>query len=354
LQNDGDSHDENGITLKLNTEGVVRDSIQNYLGNASSVSFYDKLNGIASLLGNGTYDLMLTEDGGTSWQYKKSVCIDSLRNSYLSIRYLKYISKDTILANCYASGMCQELFTRSYDGGISWSSNDVDSLWATCGCVFIDGKTGFACGIKYGIFEDSAGVLDPNYNTTPVIKKTTDGGVSWEKVYSNDSISAQVVSMSAIGNNIIAVAAKKAIYKSSDMGHTWVTNSIINSDIFLLNDACALTGSCVIMMNSDNYMFKWSEEYNPVFENSPVTTPVSACPTPFTESTVVKYTLETAGAVMIRVMNSMGEKVTEREFFAQAGEREFSISGVDLPAGVYFCDIITNGKTYRAKTVLVR
>jgi photosystem II stability/assembly factor-like uncharacterized protein len=255
----------------------------------------------------------------------------------------------------------------------------------------------------YIVARPETGLYDP----TGWLIKSTDAGQSWNMTSLPDSTRRVYFYNDSIGwlskwrsPFFTSPDHPDAIYKTTNGGITWIAQrdlyNTVNSnniDFFFWNENEGIAFGLNRYLTTVNGGATWEEDsvnnyiqmnvvphnkFNkyscwtnaagrcklyhyaiaPVGVNEPTPIPenisLSACPTPFTESTVVKYTLETAGAVTIRVMNSMGEKVTEREFFAQAGEREFSISGVDLPAGVYFCDIITNGKTYRAKTVLVR
>jgi hypothetical protein len=78
-------------------------------------------------------------------------------------------------------------------------------------------------------------------------------------------------------------------------------------------------------------------------------------PNPFNPSTKINYELRTAGFVSLKVYNVMGkEMVNLVNEIQKAGSYEVTFDGANLPSGVYYYRIETNGFTEVKKMSLVK
>ncbi len=190
-----------------------------------------------------------------------------------------------------------------------------------------------------------------------MLYKTTDGGKTLELVFLNDTPgSGYLNDFFFADKNHFRLFGEKHFYYTNDGGQTWEQDSIVGINgslnvgkIYRFNDSIMYFKE----LSTDIWKY-YPGKYTSVEQEQPAPTSVLASPNPFTDVARVNFAVEQAGRVSIVVRNSMGEQVATREYFSQSGEHTFSLSGANLPAGIYFCDITASGKTYRAKAVLVR
>lgn len=82
---------------------------------------------------------------------------------------------------------------------------------------------------------------------------------------------------------------------------------------------------------------------------------ISNYPNPFNGSTVLRFTLPTAGRIGIEVYNIVGQKV-ESLYNGEANTGEFSISwdASRYPSGVYFCKLTVGEKSFNHRITLLK
>ncbi|MEI6750325.1 MAG: T9SS type A sorting domain-containing protein [Bacteroidota bacterium] len=82
---------------------------------------------------------------------------------------------------------------------------------------------------------------------------------------------------------------------------------------------------------------------------------LNSFPNPFTSTTSVKWKLTEPGFVSVRIFNLTGENITHlADDYQKAGEHSAEFDASGLPAGVYFCQLVT-GKTIKTqKMILIR
>ena len=120
--------------------------------------------------GAGRVHLVISRDGGVTWEdqsvggdylYNNVISFSSEKNGYLLVELDYYLGGQSI-CNAYAT----------HDGGKTWqeitSPNSV-CTWKISDVLFTSRNIGFSC---HGSFSESV----------PVFCRTTDGGMSWEKV----------------------------------------------------------------------------------------------------------------------------------------------------------------------------
>ena len=78
-------------------------------------------------------------------------------------------------------------------------------------------------------------------------------------------------------------------------------------------------------------------------------------PNPFNPSTVISYQLTVNTFVTLKVYDLLGREITELLHDRQdAGTHEVRFNGVNLPSGVYYYMLETNGARSTRKMVLLR
>ncbi|MCX6146385.1 MAG: YCF48-related protein [Candidatus Kapabacteria bacterium] len=143
--------------------------------------------------------ILKTEDGGLTWARQLD------EKKAFGIGYMHQISLIDSL-NLFATGTDnrnRELLMNTTDGGANWSSNGnfPFKLTELQGLYFTDNLNGILCG------EVSVGRSEDNFQ---IIIKTSDGGVTWDSVY---SIKNQLTHNDNIGNYYVVKTFK--LYEAS-------------------------------------------------------------------------------------------------------------------------------------------
>lgn len=106
---------------------------------------------------------------------------------------------------------------KTTNGGLSWTAYSTGYSFHFEEIFFVNESIGFLVGNK-------------NYELNGRLLKTTDGGVTWQMVLTNDA-SIQFHTVYFINENIGYVGANSHIYKTTNGGATWTTNTSIGSNI---------------------------------------------------------------------------------------------------------------------------
>lgn len=188
------------------------------------------LDGQKAFLSGDGGTLMMSNDMGASWQ---TVLSDTLRRGPWLLHFL---NKDLGYSIRGGGGTLNQLF-KTQDGGANWS--------------IIDFQSG---GDQHTVLEDihfvseSVGFVGGWYN--PILKKTTDGGLNWQNVYSEGLFGApQLYGFHFISaNNAYAFGWYGYIYKSINGGENWylaTTNDTLGRSIRAMDFADSQRGVAV-------------------------------------------------------------------------------------------------------------
>jgi photosystem II stability/assembly factor-like uncharacterized protein len=188
--------------------------------------------------------------------------------------------------------------TRTTNGGLNWSS--VGPYYESINdMVFLDAQTGWGTGGGGGL------------------RRTTNGGVNWSNI-SQGLDSMVSVSFSDI-NNGWAAGTNGVLIKTNSGGVVGVNNNLssIPENILL----------------SQNY------------------------PNPFNPSTRINYELRNTNYVTLKIFDLLGKEVAmlvNEKQNAGSYAVDFNSSGFNLPSGIYFYTLKTDGFTETKKMVLVK
>jgi len=80
---------------------------------------------------------------------------------------------------------------------------------------------------------------------------------------------------------------------------------------------------------------------------------ISVYPNPYRDNAVVDYTLVESGSVKLSIYNSVGQRLNVLvDEYKSAGNYKLNLNTLDLPNGIYSCEIIINGETSKYKKVI--
>lgn len=194
----------------------------------------------------GTYlSVYKSINGGQNWTSY------SVSDAYVVGLAIHPSSPSTIFAagNVSYGGTTTMGFFKSTNGGVSWSSDTLDTVKGTSNCLKLDPSnpsTIYVCG----------SVIDSN-QTTPRIYRSTNGGTSFSNISSNiptgNNINAADVHPTS--SNIIYVGSfyGDGIYRTTNTGGSW---SLVWSGTGISTIACAPTTSNIVYAGQDTVIYK--------------------------------------------------------------------------------------------------
>jgi photosystem II stability/assembly factor-like uncharacterized protein len=168
--------------------------------------------GIVGALGEDAR-VLRTTDAGENWTDISSAVPDPAPHRRLSICGLSHYGDNFYGVGWWGSDTAR--FYKSMDKGVSWQVKLVDTSLATnlVDVVFISADTGFVSGGGY---------------TNSVILKTTDGGSSWKKVFSENAIGGKIWKLQLLKPGILYGSVEPYYFPDSvnmvysyDGGNTW-------------------------------------------------------------------------------------------------------------------------------------
>jgi hypothetical protein len=270
------------------------------------------------------------------------------------------------------------------NGGTSWTSQAMP--FHASDIFFSDMSNGFACGTAN--------------NSSAVMMKTTNGGQSWSPVFSetdpnlfvNNFMKQDILSSGAIYTSL---ESTNKLYKSLDGGATWDT--IVVDSVYAIQDfqfTSALVGHVLssqgqIFVTNDGgqtwaleyatawgfygpsiYFFSFSfvEEIGYVggtsglikkhdatasLEEHSNTNGLNIYPNPLNNSQdLVIEATEMNGDVKVQIVNAVGQIVFSKTI-SQTQNNNLTISGLNLPAGVYSVSVEMNEMKNTKKLMIV-
>ncbi|MEO8150482.1 MAG: YCF48-related protein [Bacteroidia bacterium] len=342
-------------TLQLSTSDYFR-----------SVEFLNADTGFAGTLSQEFYQ---TTDGGTTWINIDSVFTQSVNG----ICGMSHVGN-----NIYAVGIWYQpaQFLKSTDAGQTWSVINMSThARALVDAWFINTDTGFVSGQ-----EAVTGM--------GVILKTTDGGITWTKVYAtnyyNDYCWKLFFTATGIGYASVesTVSGVSQILKSTDGGDTWqlkMVTPIQNIDmegVGFINDSVGWCGGWSNGMwettdGGDNWTFlnfgsnlnrvfkvndtlvyaggysiyKYTDTATGISDPSPMAYKheLKIKQNPVTDNSIIEFTLDVETFLILEIFDVQGKVIKQ---FAggifKKGIYEYPISAKDFVKGNYIVSLRTN------------
>ena len=196
-------------------------------GSLRSIEFLnDKVTGIVGSL-NGT--IYSTTDSGYTWTDISAAITDTVTTDNGSVGTKNICGLAHFGNNFYGVGWwgaSRGRFYKSTDKGVSWTTTYLDTnlVSGLVDVVFLSADAGFITG---GHNKNGGGMFSSSSDET-VVLKTTDGGISWTKVFSDATIGGRIWKVQFI-DRMNAVASIEPYYypdsvnmiRSYDGGDTW-------------------------------------------------------------------------------------------------------------------------------------
>ena len=223
------------IILRTNDQGETwEDLTPDYEFTAIDVSFDDYLNGVATAFFG---KLVSTIDGGANWSLLET------RQTDYAIRSFQKVTNSNLIA-VGGDGFSFGMIFQSLDGGLNWAYDSLD--FELRDVHFKNENQGFACGYGTLLTTEDAGqswqfdatvrgdffvAMDFPSNETGFILgnqakifKTTNGGVSWEKINNTPALvpSNPLTDIHFLNDQLGYVCGRSGlIWKTEDGGDTW-------------------------------------------------------------------------------------------------------------------------------------
>lgn len=228
---------------------------------------------------------------------------------------------------------------KTTDGGVSWNLDTIPYGYAFQSIEFVDYLTGYTCG-------DLGTIL-----------KTTDGGFNWTRQHSNISGNFLKITFTDSDNGFIGFNGN--ILKTINGGVNWHKIHVpafngINKMIFLNENTGWIAGGKSILKTTTGGGTVGIEPSHP---HTPSTFSLSQnYPNPFNPSTSIKFEISFKNQVKLSVYDLLGQEIYVLvNSQLNPGNYQYSFDASSLPSGVYFYKL-TAGSDFSQtkKMVLIR
>jgi photosystem II stability/assembly factor-like uncharacterized protein len=302
----------------------------------TSVFFFDSLYGfIAGLWGL----IARTTDGGVTWSTTE---VDSSYGSGFPIIRLKFFSRN------YGYGVggwidLSGVIWRTTNGGTFWTATAVGPE-PVHDLHFIDSSNIMCIG---GDFDVGSGMIT-----------TTDAGETWEYTYLGIWGEARALAFRTPAEAWAPLGFAATYMFTLDSGRTW--NDTFTPDTTAMFDVVFVDSSTGYMVGDRGTILKYSAPPVSVdddpFMNLPVTTVLyQNYPNPFNPTTNIQFSISNLQFVSLKVYNLLGQEIAVLVYEPkQRGLYEVTWDAGDLSSGVYFCRLTAGSYVDTRKLILLR
>ena len=254
-------------------------------------------------------------------------------------------SSNVIFVGDGVTGSAQAKIFRSVNGGANWtdmytvSSSETPSL---CNTVFDQslsystewGGSGFYRTTNYGVNWSLAG---------------TTGSSGWGSDMSHED--PTVVLKGSYGSPTYMTTNSGTSFTSTTVGGGCGAGIIVPDRSYLLAMQCSglfkmtFSYSVITDINENTYNASVPNDFN-LYQNYP---------NPFNPATNIKFDIPNSGNVSLKIYDQLGNEMTSLvDGFKNAGSYNISFNASELPSGVYFYKLNTNGNSIAKKMLLIK
>ena len=280
-------------------------------------------------------------NGGTNW-------ISVYFNAYKGIQCIKFVNNLTGYA-------CGTSFWKSTDAGNSWNEKTtIPYSTIHYGLCFLNENTGYSVGINS-------------------VAKTTDSGDNW--VAQTPNVNTYFVSVSFINVNTgMVIGDNGTILRTTNGGMNWLNISrpefnYLGGIQMLNSDTVYCAGWLYFSTNRSLVIKSFTGGLTKIINTSSITPSEFRLeqnfPNPFNPTTKIKFSIPPfeggqGGMIVLKVYDVLGKEIStlvNEKLQPGTYEVPFSInqfSDYQLPTGVYFYRLITDGYSETKKMVLLK
>lgn len=352
----------------------------------SRIKFINNTTGfISGGTGAGTTYLYKTTNAGINWFIQSSFGC-----SYWDDMYV--LNEDTIWT-VDKTGLCGGVF-RTTNGGASWVRQASFSVNPNK-IYFYNARIGFICynpgayirkttdgGATWNIVVSGESFTDIHFidsltgwRASGTMRKTTDGGLSWVNQPMPEQISgsSNMRKFSVLNKDTIWGSGGYVIYPNSQLRGVLYTTTNGGSNWFYQVPDTSMHLSSYLNIQFINKSAGWAYTGNKggihtKVGGDPLTAviPISLetpkhfrleqnYPNPFNPNTVISYQLSVAGVVSLKVYDLQGKEITSLVNKKQsAGNYSVEFNGANLSSGIYFYTLQTENYKETKKMMLVK
>jgi photosystem II stability/assembly factor-like uncharacterized protein len=312
------------------------------------IEFYNQNYGIA-VGGDGA--LARTTDGGGFWD---QIFTDWYQAEYYGVSIVSPYDSWICAGWPDSLALGQGYIVHSYDGGLTWDTlNGYHAL----------GYEDFFDMHMFNVFD---GVVVGGYEDTyaPIIKKTTNGGTSWNPI----SVPANVYYLRAVdfvGTQGWAVGKSGSIIHTTDGGNTWTAQSSpADSTLFDVDFSDSQHGIACgydhILRTTDGGQNWSSVGIDELTTNTPAQISLTVTPNPMIRVTDIGFQITNGKLDILAIYDATGRLV--RDLTGQASVIGYRSSinwdgtdeqGQPVAAGVYFAELRTSQQSVNEKIILI-
>lgn len=265
--------------------------------------------------------------------------IDSTANAY----YADIVFTDSLTG--YISGMktspTASLIKKTTNGGVSWVEQTINSTLGITALYFVNNNTGFA----------------GSNNSGQNFFKTTNGGLNW---VAGASVTPYVTDLTFVNENIgYASSMFGNFYRTTNGGLNWIQLTVpsqnnINSIYHNNNSGITyLLGSGGMILKSTNGSITGFEQTG---NNNPTEYYLEQnYPNPFNPNTNIRFQIPEDGYVTLKVYNITGQETAELiNSRLTAGNYDIDFNAANLSSGIYFYRIETARYSETRKMTLIK
>jgi len=284
---------------------------------------------------NAYKNLVSTTDGGSSW-----ILGPTLGNVWLQETDISEPGFIAAVGTYYDSLAEKGCFFNSSDFGLSWHLFDTDDEMKDV--MMLGSGIGYALGNKN-------------------LYKTTNSGVSWEKILSRGgnwsqgyicfafSDTSNGVLYSDEGMNITQTGGKTWSKRDYKIPFYSANKAAFNSrgDLFIISES-----SLVMLTSEQSFVPEINITPNETISEYYLS---SSFPNPFNSSSTIKYYIPSTSQVIIKVFNTLGEEIeTLVDEVKSTGTYQVTWNAKDLTSGVYFYRMQTGSFVQTRKMILLK
>jgi photosystem II stability/assembly factor-like uncharacterized protein len=354
----------------------------------------------------GVWGVNRSLDRGQSWE--------TINNglSNLEVKEITIKNDGTIFLGCGINGPC---IFRSTDNGNSWTAIENEIQRHDVEAIAVDISGNVYAGNYYGVYKSSnngdnwvniggaagakelcfnsigdlflaswgggfwklpagettwvdlTSIVNSSWNWSMLIgtndyiyagsKRSTDNGITWEEIsYPGPYI---CYAENSVGNIFIGTRSYgTGIWRSSDFGESWES----------INTYLPTLEIWSLAIDSDDYLYAGTDGYSMLRTTTSTVTSVDELnspadfqylkqnyPNPFNPTTTISWQLPINAHVVLKVYDFTGRELSTLADCQMAkGEHSVAFNALNLPAGIYFCQLQVNGRIETKKMVQLK